>query len=185
MLRTYSNTTRHEQDWINSRETIDEDHPPRDGDDDDDDEVGSTGPGAAGESASSLAAAIGGPGGKKKKGGAARLQYIPVPDDPVLANSVCPICQERFETRWLDDAQEFVWPDALRLGARVYHASCHREATQDEGGGGGGGMGVGVGVGGTLPLHHNSRGTPEPVLGKRKAEDDITTLRGKPKIEAA
>ena len=88
-----------------------------------------------------------------------------MPDDPVLANSVCPICQERFETRWLDDAQEFVWPDALRLGQRVYHASCHREATEDEGIGGGGG-------GGSVPLYGaaNARGTPEPVLGKRKAE---------------
>lgn len=94
-----------------------------------------------------------------------------MPDDPVLANSVCPICQERFETRWLDDAQEFVWPDAIRVAGRVYHASCHREATNDEGFDG---VGLGIGGAGAGGVHRytvvNSRSTPEPVLGKRKAE---------------
>src|SRR5690348_6349770 len=49
------------------------------------------------------------------------LQYLAVPDDPVLANSVCPICQEKFEMKWLDDAQEFVWIDAIKFGNRIYH----------------------------------------------------------------
>ena len=31
-------------------------------------------------------------------------QYIPVPNDPAMANITCPICQERFETVWHDDA---------------------------------------------------------------------------------
>ncbi|KAK6609401.1 hypothetical protein H4I96_03332 [Botrytis cinerea] len=75
-----------------------------------------------------------------------KLQYLAVPDDPALAGSVCPICQEKFEMKWLDDAQEFVWMDAKKVGDRIYHASCYAEATKD-------------------------RGTPEPtVLGKRKAE---------------
>lgn len=47
--------------------------------------------------------------------------------------------------KWLDDAQEFVWMDAVKIGARIYHASCHAEAKKDG-------------------------GTPEPVLGKRKNE---------------
>jgi pre-mRNA cleavage complex 2 protein Pcf11 len=76
------------------------------------------------------------------------MQYLAVPDDPALANSVCPICQEKFEMKWLDEAQEFVWMDAKQLGDRIYHASCHAEATKD-----------------TV-----KRLTPEPVLGKRKAE---------------
>jgi pre-mRNA cleavage complex 2 protein Pcf11 len=114
------------QDWIQTRETIDEDHVALLGD-----------PTSISASASK----------------AHKVQYLPVPDDPILANSVCPICQEKFETRWLDEAQEFVWPDALRVGDRIYHASCHKEAT----GGGGGAL--------------YSRGTPEPSLGrKRKAE---------------
>jgi pre-mRNA cleavage complex 2 protein Pcf11 len=86
-----------------------------------------------------------------------KLQYLPVPDDPALANSLCPICQERFEMKWLDDAQEFVWMDAIKIGDRIYHASCHAEAKKD---------------GGSTPAHQ--RGTPEPVLGKRK--NDVSDL---------
>ncbi|RYO78899.1 hypothetical protein DL766_003005 [Monosporascus sp. MC13-8B] len=130
-------------DWINTRETIDEDHVAQEED---------------GDSSSGAAPS------KTPK-----VQYIPVPDDPVLANSICPICQEKFETRWLDDAQDFVWPDAIKVGQRVYHASCHREATKDER---------------NAPKY--ARSTPEPVLGKRKAEqDELTSLRGKVKVEAA
>lgn len=85
-----------------------------------------------------------------------KLQYLPVPDDPALANSLCPICQERFEMKWLDDAQEFVWMDAIKIGDRIYHASCHAEAKKD---------------GGSTPAYQ--RGTPEPVLGKRKNEVSV------------
>ncbi|KAI0019386.1 hypothetical protein F4780DRAFT_771228 [Xylariomycetidae sp. FL0641] len=132
-----------EMDWINTREVIDKDY---------------VTPSADSNSAQDGSAA------KTPK-----LEYIPVPDDPVLANSVCPICQEKFETRWLDDAQEFVWPDATQVGERIYHASCHREATKDGGN--------------TGSLY--GRNTPEPVLGKRKAEEELTSLRGKLKMEAA
>ena len=55
--------------------------------------------------------------------------------------------------KWLDEAQEFVWMDAKKVGDRIYHASCYAEATKD----------VNTQI---------KRGTPEPavVLGKRKAE---------------
>lgn len=82
---------------------------------------------------------------------APKMQYIPVPEDPLLLNSVCPICQEKFKQVYLDE--EWAWEDATRVGDRIYHASCHQEAT-----------------GSSLPVIIKSRGTPEPVLGKRKAE---------------
>jgi pre-mRNA cleavage complex 2 protein Pcf11 len=63
-------------------------------------------------------------------------------------NNTCPICQEKFEMKWLDEAQEWVWTDAVKVGDRVYHGSCHREAAGS--------------------MQH--RPTPEMVLGKRKAE---------------
>ncbi|KAI0203027.1 hypothetical protein F4808DRAFT_50204 [Astrocystis sublimbata] len=132
-----------EMDWINTRETIDQDRVAQAGD----------------ASAGSGSAAAKAP----------QIEYIPVPDDPVLAASVCPICQDKFETRWLDDAQEFVWADAKMIGDRIFHASCHREAFRD---------------GGAAPAAY-SRGTPEPVLGKRKAEqDELVSLRNKLKVEA-
>lgn len=52
--------------------------------------------------------------------------------------------------------------DAVRIGERVYHASCHAEAKRD---------------GGSTPMNH--RGTPEPVLGKRKAEVSFNTPQKK------
>ncbi|SPO03433.1 related to PCF11 component of pre-mRNA 3`-end processing factor CF I [Cephalotrichum gorgonifer] len=74
--------------------------------------------------------------------------YIPVPDPTSGVNTVCPICQERFENKWLDSAQEWVWLDAKMVGGRAFHASCHIEATKDR-----------------------ERGaTPDGVLGKRKAD---------------
>ncbi len=56
--------------------------------------------------------------------------------------------------KWLDGAQEWVWMDAVKIGDRVYHASCHREAARDR----------------DREGTPGARATPEPVLGKRKAE---------------
>ncbi|KAH8677400.1 hypothetical protein BX600DRAFT_506443 [Xylariales sp. PMI_506] len=131
-----------EADWVNTRETVDEDRVTAPGDGDD----------AKGSAAKAV-----------------KSHYIPVPSDPVLKNSVCPICQENFTQIYLDDAGDWVWEDAIRVGDRIYHASCHQEVTG--------------GIGSTGPAY--ARGTPEPVLGKRKAEDELTGIRGRMKLEAA
>lgn len=88
---------------------------------------------------------------------AAKPKYIAVPDPSRGINTVCPICQDRFENKWLDTAQEWVWLDTVLVGNRAYHASCHAEATRDREGTPGLGR------------------TPEPVLGKRKAETSIAS----------
>lgn len=93
-----------------------------------------------------------------------QMQYIPVPDDP--ANTICPICQEKFEDRWLDDTQEWAWMDTKQIGDRFFHASCYAEATKDSG------------------SLLTKRSTPEPVLGKRKAEHEQFVMRSKIKTEA-
>ena len=80
-------------------------------------------------------------------------QFIPVPSDTALANAPCPICQEKFDTSWHNESQDFVWMDAIKIGSRVYHASCHAELKQD---------------GTNTPLGRTS--TPDTILGKRKAE---------------
>ncbi|KAL6875870.1 hypothetical protein HDV57DRAFT_161019 [Trichoderma longibrachiatum] len=80
-------------------------------------------------------------------------KYIPVPDPSSGINTVCPICQERFENKWFDTVQEWVWLDTVLVGNRAYHASCRAEATRDR-----------------ESTPGLSRRTPEPVLGKRKAE---------------
>ena len=83
-----------------------------------------------------------------------KLQYLPVPDDPALASSMCPICQEKFEMKWLDEAQDFVWMDAKKIGEQIYHASCYAELEAAK----------------VVNNAQMKRGTPEPVLGKRKNE---------------
>ncbi|EQK97618.1 mRNA cleavage factor complex component Pcf11 [Ophiocordyceps sinensis CO18] len=118
-----------QQDWVRSREVVDSDHV------------------AAPEEASKQAA-------EADKG----PQYIPVPDPSGGVNNVCPICQEKFENKWLDTAQEWVWLDAVLVGNRAYHASCHAEATMDHE---------------SAPVV--SRRTPEPILGKRKAETSMSS----------
>ncbi|CCU82403.1 mRNA cleavage factor complex component Pcf11 [Blumeria hordei DH14] len=93
------------------------------------------------------------------------LEYIPVPDDAASANCLCPICQEKFEMIWLDEAQEFVWMDAKVVGEKTYHASCYAEVSKN--------ISSQVGLG-------NSEQT---VLGKRKADDELMTFKTKIKSE--
>ncbi len=117
------------QEWIKNRETNEEDI--------------STTPNGS-ESSQAQAAAKAAKEDPQNK-------YIPVPTDAALANLPCPICQEKFVMSWNDEAQDFVWMDAVKIGARVYHASCHVEVQKD---------------GGSTPLRTS---TPDSVLGKRKA----------------
>lgn len=134
-----------EKDWVHSREVIDADV----------DAFESDAQGAGGDMNAGANSQRRQPGKK--------LQYIPVPDDGKV-NPVCPICQEKFEMKWLDEAQEWVWMDVLRVGDRAYHTSCYGEASVARGG---------------------RTGTPDGgVLGKRKAEDGLDSgVRGRVKLE--
>ncbi|KAL8936920.1 MAG: hypothetical protein Q9211_003957 [Gyalolechia sp. 1 TL-2023] len=138
-----------EMDWIKSRDDIDEDPEASDG----------------AESAQAKAAAEAAKNDPKKKS-------IPVPSDPALSSAPCPICQEKFEPSWDDETQDFVWRDAIMIGSRVYHASCHAEIKKD---------------GASTPLR---TATPDSVLGKRKAlASDLNPSRSKlqrsPALDAA
>ena len=87
--------------------------------------------------------------------------FIRVPNDAKMRNEPCPICQEKFESLWSEELQDFIWRDALKVGNRIYHASCFQEATKDR-------ENVSTPVVGA-----NNRAkttTPDSVLGKRKAE---------------
>ncbi|KAF8468373.1 hypothetical protein BDZ91DRAFT_108225 [Kalaharituber pfeilii] len=65
---------------------------------------------------------------------AAKEQYVPVPNDPTSSNLTCPVCKEKFETTWHSDAEEWVWMDAMKVGQKVYHASCYSESGPGKGG---------------------------------------------------
>ncbi|RJE19246.1 hypothetical protein PHISCL_08413 [Aspergillus sclerotialis] len=80
-------------------------------------------------------------------------QWIRAPNDAALRNTPCPICQEKFESTWSEDVQDWIWLDAVKVGSRVYHGSCYAEVTKD---------------GSNTPVGRT--GTPDSILGKRKAE---------------
>ncbi|KAL2265657.1 hypothetical protein VTJ83DRAFT_6757 [Remersonia thermophila] len=158
-----------ETDWIRSREAIDTDYTapepsayadplsqPLPGDLSS--KLGIALPSAGASAAATPSAAGGAPNASSRT----TTPYIPVPEDSSRVNSSCPICLERFEMKWLDDAQEWVWMDAVRVEGRVFHASCHREA-----------------YGGS------TESRPGSVLGKRKAEgqDEAGGLKGRIKTE--
>lgn len=86
-----------------------------------------------------------------------QLQWIHAPDDAALLNTPCPICQEKFESTWSDDAQDWIWKDATKVGSRIFHASCYAEVTKH-----------GRVAGSGTPVRRSE--TPDSVLGKRKAE---------------
>ncbi|KAF8245849.1 hypothetical protein K440DRAFT_633181 [Wilcoxina mikolae CBS 423.85] len=98
-----------------------------------------------------------------------RKQYVVVPDASET-HRVCPICQEELKYVWHDETDEFVWMDAKQMGGRIYHASCHAEASKDRANG---------------ALAGGSRGgTPDSAAGmKRKAEDDEMDRKVKIKSE--
>ncbi|KAG9256659.1 uncharacterized protein F5Z01DRAFT_634234 [Emericellopsis atlantica] len=120
------------QDWLKNREEIDTDNH-------------STSPSADAQATAAAAEA-------------AKPKYIKAPDANSGINSVCPICQDRFENKWFDQAQDWVWLDAVLVGGRAYHASCHAEATRDREG--------------SAPPPATG---PAGVLGKRKAETGLAS----------
>ena len=94
------------------------------------------------------------------KGKSKMPEFVRAPNDQNLKNLPCPIDQEPFVSFWSDELQEFIWTDAIQIGDRIYHASCYRQAMADR-------AKAATPVGGGGPVR---MGTPDSVLGKRKAE---------------
>ncbi|KAI9711216.1 MAG: hypothetical protein M1820_002203 [Bogoriella megaspora] len=147
------------------------------------------GAGAGGASATSNlgAVAAAGSNGATTRGGSSgastdpKLKFILVPPDAAATKPKCPICQEEWKSIWKDEVQDWVWMDAVKVGGRIFHATCHEEVSRGWVGGGGGGMGIL----GTQPPKRDTP-TPDKVLGKRKGESpDSRTVRAKLKEAAA
>jgi pre-mRNA cleavage complex 2 protein Pcf11 len=77
----------------------------------------------------------------------------------VLADQPCPICKEKFNSEWDEEKEDWVWRNAIKVGGRIYHASCYAETR------------VKTGVGSNTA---SRSATPQPnealgsILGKRK-----------------
>lgn len=135
-----------ELEWIKSREYEDDEGPPED---------------TNGDGSSLSPSATGGTAAKNRN---KREAFIRVPNDAKMRSEPCPICQEKFESVWSEELQDFIWRDALQIGNRVYHATCYQEATKDRENNGATPVAGGNGVG-----TRARTATPDSVLGKRKA----------------
>lgn len=58
---------------------------------------------------------------------ALQKKYIVIPPDKKRASLPCPICREKFESVWNDDAENWVWMNAVEEKNKVYHATCFEE----------------------------------------------------------
>lgn len=130
--------TNKKKDWIKSREY------------DDASDLAGNGPGGSSTAAEEEAA-------KKQP----QKQWLRAPNDVALRNAPCPICQEKFESTWSEDVQDWIWQDALKVGNRVYHASCYAEVTKEA---------PPAAAAGRTGTPQGRTGTPDSVLGKRKAD---------------
>lgn len=101
--------------------------------------------------------------------------YVRVPSDPTLRSLPCPIDQEPFKSEWSEEVQDFIWKDAVQVGNRIYHLSCYTEVTK---GRAKDGANTPVGVTGRTS-------TPDSVLGKRKAEEEPSSIKSRIKLESA
>ncbi|RVX66780.1 hypothetical protein B0A52_08973 [Exophiala mesophila] len=108
-----------------------------------------------------------------------KVDFVRAPTDPVLRSLPCPIDQEPFKSEWSEEVQDFIWKDAIFVGGRYYHASCYaevskgRERDRDR-----------DGLSTPVPPGTGRTATPDSVLGKRKAAEDMTSAKSKIKFEA-
>ncbi|ANB11560.1 Pcf11p [Sugiyamaella lignohabitans] len=109
-----------------------------------------------------------------------RNRKVIAPSDKRLAALPCPICQEKFNSVWDDDEEEWVWKNAMRVQNRIFHATCYAEAERSGGD-------LLQRILGTTPA--SSRPTPPPAAApapidlasiiasvKRKAEENDNDL---------
>lgn len=54
-------------------------------------------------------------------------KYVPVPGDKTISRN-CPICKDKFETQWSDEAEDWVWINAIEEKGKYFHAICHAES---------------------------------------------------------
>ncbi|PIL37089.1 hypothetical protein GSI_00781 [Ganoderma sinense ZZ0214-1] len=58
-----------------------------------------------------------------------RAMFVVVPPGDEAKPISCPICKEPLKSEFLEDDEEWVWRNAVKKDDRIYHATCHAEAT--------------------------------------------------------
>ncbi|KAF9534212.1 hypothetical protein CPB83DRAFT_843868 [Crepidotus variabilis] len=58
-----------------------------------------------------------------------RAQFVVIPPGAEAQSVSCPICKETLQSEFLEDEEEWVWRNAVKKDDKIYHATCHAEAT--------------------------------------------------------
>ncbi|KZT74323.1 hypothetical protein DAEQUDRAFT_807469 [Daedalea quercina L-15889] len=58
-----------------------------------------------------------------------RALFVVVPAGDEAKPISCPICKEPLKSEFLEDDEEWVWRNAVQRDDKIYHATCHAEAT--------------------------------------------------------
>ncbi|KAH8830485.1 hypothetical protein DL96DRAFT_1593135 [Flagelloscypha sp. PMI_526] len=60
-----------------------------------------------------------------------RAKFVPVPPGQESIFPTCSICKEQIDQGFIDGDEEYIWTNAVRdeKDGRLYHATCHAEAT--------------------------------------------------------
>lgn len=59
---------------------------------------------------------------------AVRKQWVLAPSAASKKKQLCPICKSGFNTELSDEAEDWVWTDAVQIGDKIFHATCHAES---------------------------------------------------------
>ncbi|KAJ8086820.1 mRNA 3' end processing factor [Marasmius tenuissimus] len=60
-----------------------------------------------------------------------RSQFVVVPPGDESKTISCPVCKEVLSPEFVEDEEEWVWKNAIKKDDRIYHATCHAEASSN------------------------------------------------------
>ncbi|KAJ3882926.1 hypothetical protein F5051DRAFT_392791 [Lentinula edodes] len=60
-----------------------------------------------------------------------RSEFVVVPPGDEAKILSCPICKEPLKSEFVEDDEEWVWKNAVKKDNRIYHATCHAEASSN------------------------------------------------------
>ncbi|KIK68045.1 hypothetical protein GYMLUDRAFT_81519 [Collybiopsis luxurians FD-317 M1] len=60
-----------------------------------------------------------------------RSEFVIVPPGDEAKSISCPICKEPLKSEFVEDDEEWVWKNAVKKDNRIFHATCHAEASSN------------------------------------------------------
>ncbi|ESK94422.1 putative pre-mrna cleavage factor cfi subunit [Moniliophthora roreri MCA 2997] len=125
-----------------------------------------------------------------KKDAELRAQFVVIPPGDEAKTIACPICKEILNPEFVEDDEEWVWKNAVKKDDRIYHATCHAEASSNT---------LAARLRSDVPSSRSRSGTPEKITKqstpprgsslspetriagmKRKANDENSSIKGEP-----